>query len=107
AAETIDGLRRPPAAAIGSCRYKLGDLRADRDKYERILDVFRAHNVRYFFYIGGNDSMDTADKITRLAAEIGYELHLVGVPKTIDNDLVGTDHCPGYGSVAKYLAASV
>ncbi|HMC66523.1 MAG TPA: 6-phosphofructokinase [Gemmataceae bacterium] len=106
-AETIEGLRRTPSAAVGSCRYKLGDLIADRDKYQRILDVFRAHNVRYFFYIGGNDSMDTADKINRLAAEAGYELRVVGVPKTIDNDLVGTDHCPGYGSVAKYLAASV
>jgi 6-phosphofructokinase len=106
-AETIAGLRSTPAAAIGSCRYKLGDLHAARDKYQRILDVFRAHNIRYFFYIGGNDSMDTADKINRLAAEVEYELRVVGVPKTIDNDLVGTDHCPGYGSVAKYLATAV
>jgi 6-phosphofructokinase 1 len=106
-ADTIAGLRHTPSAAIGSCRYKLGNLTADRDKYERILDVFRAHDIRYFFYIGGNDSMDTADKVTRLAREQSYELRTVGVPKTIDNDLVATDHCPGYGSVAKYLAASV
>src|SRR5436309_8550826 len=105
-AETIEGLRRTPSAAVGSCRYKLGDLTADRDKYQRILDVFRAHNIRFFFYIGGNDSMDTADKVNRLAAETGYELRGVGVPKTIDNDLAGTDHCAGYGSVAKDLAAS-
>jgi 6-phosphofructokinase 1 len=106
-ADTIAGLRATPSAAIGSCRYKLGDLVRSRDKYQRILEVFRAQNIRYFFYIGGNDSMDTADKINRLAAEEGYELRVVGVPKTIDNDLVGTDHCPGYGSVAKYLATAV
>jgi 6-phosphofructokinase 1 len=106
-AETIEGLRRTPSAAIGSCRYKLGNLTTDRDKYQRILDVFRAHNIRYFFYLGGNDSMDTADKVNRLAAEEGYELRVMGVPKTIDNDLAATDHCPGYGSVAKFLAACV
>jgi ATP-dependent phosphofructokinase / diphosphate-dependent phosphofructokinase len=106
-ADTIAGLRSTPSAAIGSCRYKLGDLVKDRDKYERVLNVFRAHNIRYFFYIGGNDSMDTADKINRLGADVGYELRVIGVPKTIDNDLVGTDHCPGYGSVAKYLATAV
>jgi 6-phosphofructokinase 1 len=105
--ETIAGLRSTPSAAIGSCRYKLGDLARDRDKYERILDVFRAHDVRYYFYIGGNDSMDTADKVNQLAAEEGYALRVMGVPKTVDNDLVATDHCPGYGSVAKYLAAAV
>ncbi len=104
---TIAELRRTPSAAIGSCRYKLGDLTKDRDKYQRLLEVFQAHDVRYFFYIGGNDSMDTADKVNRLAAEMGYELRVMGVPKTIDNDLVATDHCPGYGSVAKYLATSV
>jgi 6-phosphofructokinase 1 len=106
-ADTIAGLRSTPSAAIGSCRYKLGDLVNDRDKYQRVLEVFRAHNIRYFFYIGGNDSMDTADKVNRLATEEGYEFRVVGVPKTIDNDLVGTDHCPGYGSVAKYLATAV
>ena len=106
-AETVAGLRHTPSAAVGSCRYKLGDLTKDRNKYQRILDVFGAHGIRYFFYIGGNDSMDTADKVNRLAAEEGYELRVVGVPKTIDNDLAATDHCPGFGSVAKYLAASV
>jgi len=106
-ADTIAGLRSTPSAAIGSCRYKLGDLVRDRDKYQRILEVFRGHNIRYFFYIGGNDSMDTADKVNRLAEEVGYELRVIGVPKTVDNDLVATDHCPGYGSVAKYLATAV
>jgi 6-phosphofructokinase 1 len=106
-AETIASLAHTPSAAIGSCRYKLGDLANDRDKYQRLLDVFRAHNIRYFFYIGGNDSMDTADKASRLAGEEGYELRVMGVPKTIDNDLVTTDHCPGYGSVAKFLATAV
>jgi 6-phosphofructokinase 1 len=105
-AGTIEGLRSTPSAAIGSCRYKLGDPATDGDKYLRVLDVFRAHDVRYFFYIGGNDSMDTAGKIERLAAAKHYELRVIGIPKTIDNDLVGTDHCPGYGSVAKYLATS-
>jgi ATP-dependent phosphofructokinase / diphosphate-dependent phosphofructokinase len=105
--ETIDDLRRTPSSAIGSCRFKLGDLERDIEKYQRLLQVFRAHDIRYFFYIGGNDSMDTADKTNRLAQREGYELRVVGVPKTIDNDLIGTDHCPGYGSVAKYLATSV
>lgn len=105
--DTITHLRSTPAAAIGSCRYKLGDLGKDQHKYQRLLDVFQAHNIRYFFYIGGNDSMDTADKVNRLSAQQGYELRVIGVAKTIDNDLVGTDHCPGYGSVAKYLATCV
>jgi len=103
----IEGLRRTPSAALGSCRYKLKGLQDSRADYERILEVFRAHDVRYFFYIGGNDSMDTADKLGTLARETGYELRVMGIPKTIDNDLVETDHCPGYGSVIKYLAATV
>jgi 6-phosphofructokinase 1 len=106
-ADTIEQLRCTPSAAIGSCRYKLGDLEKDRDKYQRLLDVFRAHDIRYFFYLGGNDSMDTADKINRLAAQQGYAMRVLGVPKTIDNDLPETDHCPGYGSVAKFLATCV
>jgi 6-phosphofructokinase len=106
-AETIEGLKSTPSAAIGSCRYKLGNLETDRPRYERLLAVFRAHNIRYFFYIGGNDSMDTADKVNQLAKETGFELRVMGVPKTIDNDLPVTDHCPGFGSVAKYVAASV
>jgi len=103
----IDRLRRSPSSALGSCRHKLKSLTDDRADYERILEVFRAHEIRYFFYIGGNDSMDTAAKLGRLAREVDYEMIAVGVPKTIDNDLFGTDHCPGYGSVAKYSATSV
>ncbi|MCY2926294.1 MAG: 6-phosphofructokinase [Planctomycetota bacterium] len=103
----IDRLKRTPSAALGSCRHKLRSLEQDRRDYERILEVFRAHDIRYFFYIGGNDSMDTAAKLGRLAREVDYELVALGVPKTIDNDLAFTDHCPGYGSVAKFNAASV
>ena len=103
-AATIEALKRTPAAAIGSCRYKLKSLDKSKADYERIIDVFKAHNIRYFFYIGGNDSMDTADKVNKLAAESGYDITCMGVPKTIDNDLAFTDHCPGYGSVAKYVA---
>jgi len=99
----IEGLKTSPAAALGSCRHK---VKTDAD-YARILDVFTKHDIRYFFYIGGNDSMDTADKVARLAAQRGYELRVMGVPKTIDNDLAFTDHCPGFGSVIKYLATMV
>jgi len=102
--ETIEALKQTPAAAIGSCRYKLKSIEESRVDFERILDVFRAHDVRYFFYAGGNDSMDTADKVNKLAADSGYELVCIGIPKTVDNDLAFTDHCPGYGSVAKYVA---
>jgi 6-phosphofructokinase len=104
--ETIEALKRTPAAAMGSCRYKLKSLEQSRGDYERILAVFKAHNIRYFFYAGGNDSMDTADKVNKLAADTGYELTCIGIPKTVDNDLACTDHCPGYGSVAKYVATS-
>lgn len=102
--ETVEALKQTPAAAFGSCRYKLKALEKSRLDFDRILDVFKAHDIRYFFYAGGNDSMDTADKINKLAAEGGYELVCMGIPKTIDNDLAYTDHCPGYGSVAKYVA---
>ena len=101
--QQIRALRHTPGAALGTCRYK---LKKTQD-FERVLEVFKAHNIRYFFYIGGNDSQDTADKISKLAQQQGYELRVVGVPKTIDNDLAGTDHCPGYGSVIKYLATTV
>ncbi|MFC1678080.1 6-phosphofructokinase [Planctomycetota bacterium] len=104
--ETIEAMKQTPAAAIGSCRYKLKSLEESKIDYERILDVFKAHNIHYFFYAGGNDSMDTADKVNKLAKDTGYELTCIGVPKTIDNDLACTDHCPGYGSVAKYVATS-
>ena len=102
----IARLRRSPSAALGSCRYKLKDLKKSRADYERILEAFKAHDIRYFFYIGGNDSMDTADKLAQLASEIDYDLVVMGVPKTIDNDLPFTDHSPGYGSVAKFTAVS-
>ncbi|MDR7420788.1 MAG: 6-phosphofructokinase, partial [Armatimonadota bacterium] len=101
-AHTIEGLRSTPSAALGSCRHKLTD-----QDYERLLTVLRAHNIRYFLYIGGNDSADTAWRMGRLAAERGYELRVMSVPKTIDNDLVETDHCPGYGSVSRWLATAV
>ncbi len=98
---TLQRLRRTPSAALGSCRYKLqeGDL-------ERIIHVFRQHDVRYFVYIGGNDSADTSHKISIAAAEMGYDLRIMAVPKTIDNDLPITDHCPGYGSIARFVAQS-
>jgi 6-phosphofructokinase 1 len=101
--QNIRGLRYTPASALGTCRFK---LKRDQE-YERILEVFEAHNIRYFFYCGGNDSQDTADKISKLAQSKGYALRVIGVPKTIDNDLVTTDHCPGYGSVVKYLCTVV
>ena len=97
-------MKRTPSAAAGSCRYKLKSLEESRRDYERVLEVFRAHNIHYFFYIGGNDSMDTADKLAQLAREQKWELRVMGVPKTIDNDLAHTDHTPGYGSEVKFLA---
>ena len=106
-AATIRGLAHTPGGAFGSCRYKLKSLEADRVKYERLLEVFRAHDVRWFLYNGGNDSADTANKVSKLAAEFGYPLTCIGVPKTIDNDLAVTDCCPGFGSAAKYTAVSV
>ena len=99
--EQLDLLARTPASAIGSCRRKLTD--AD---YPAVLECFKKFNIRYFFYNGGNDSMDTCNKVYQLAVESGYELHVIGIPKTIDNDLAVTDHCPGFGSAAKYAAAS-
>ncbi len=101
-ARTIQGLRRTPSAALGSCRHKL----TDKD-YERILAVLKAHNIRYFLYIGGNDSADTSARVAKLAQEKNYELRVMGIPKTIDNDLAYTDHCPGYGSVARFVATAV
>ena len=99
----IEGLRYTPGAALGSSRYKL----SKEEDFARLLEAFKKHEIRYFFYIGGNDSMDTADKINRFANKVGYELRVIGVPKTIDNDLPHTDHTPGYGSAAKFLAATV
>ncbi|NLX14928.1 MAG: 6-phosphofructokinase [Phycisphaerales bacterium] len=103
----IDALKRTPSSALGTCRYKLKSIEKSRVDYERIVKVFKTHDIRYFFYAGGNDSMDTADKISQLAGQMGYDLVAIGVPKTIDNDLPMTDHCPGFGSAAKYAATSV
>jgi 6-phosphofructokinase len=103
--EEIELLKCTPAAALGSIRHKLSDAGQDASEYERIFQVFEAHNIHYFFYAGGNDSMDTISKISAYAAKEGYELRAIGVPKTVDNDLAGIDHCPGYGSVAKHIAA--
>ena len=96
-----------PSSELGTCRYKLADPYEDTEMFDRLLDVFKKHDVRYFFYNGGNDSMDTCEKISRYMDMVGYECRVVGVPKTIDNDLFGTDHCPGYGSAAKYIATSI
>ncbi len=99
-------LQFTPSSALGSCRYKLADPEADAQDYARILEIFKKYDVRYFFYNGGNDSMDTCSKISRYMQQVGYECNIIGVPKTIDNDLFGTDHCPGYASAAKYIATS-
>lgn len=99
---TVELLRHTPSSALGSCRRKL-----DATDLERVLEVFKAHDIRYFFYNGGNDSMDTAQKISQMAQESGYDMHVLGIPKTVDNDLVKTDHCPGFGSVARWLAIAM
>ena len=103
----IAALRHTPGGAFGSCRFKLKSLDADRKHYERLIDVLRAHDIRYFLYNGGNDSADTSLKVAQIAGQLGCELHVIGVPKTVDNDLPVTDTCPGFGSVAKYSAVSV
>src|SRR5579863_8631850 len=103
---TIRGLKYTPAGAFGSARFKLKSLDENRAEYERLIEVFRAHNIGYFFYNGGNDSMDTALKVSQIGASLGYPITCVGVPKTVDNDLPHTDCCPGFGSVAKYVAVS-
>ena len=100
-------LRSTPSSALGSCRYKLMPAEEDERDYARILEIFKKYDVRYFFYNGGNDSMDTCNKVSKYLLQKGYECRVIGVPKTIDNDLCGTDHCPGYGSAAKYIAASM
>ena len=99
-------LKNTPASELGSCRYKLPEPETDDTDYKRILEVFQKHNVRYFFYNGGNDPMDTCVKISRYMASSGWECRVMGIPKTIDNDLYGTDHCPGFASAAKYIATS-
>lgn len=99
-------LKNTPSSELGSVRYKIADPDVDDTDYKRILEIFKKYDVRYFFYNGGNDSMDTCEKISRYLRKVGYECRVIGVPKTIDNDLFGTDHCPGYGSAAKYIATS-
>ncbi len=100
-------MRYTPSSALGSCRYKMKDPDEDDTDYKRILEIFQKYNVRYFFYNGGNDSMDTCNKISKYMKRVGYECRVMGIPKTIDNDLYGTDHCPGFASAAKYIATSM
>ncbi len=106
-ARAISALRYTPAGAFGSCRYKLKGLEESRAQYERLIEVFRAHDIGYFFYNGGNDSADTCLKVSQIAEKLGYPLTAIHVPKTVDNDLPITDNCPGFGSVAKYVATSM
>lgn len=104
--EQIAALKHTPGGAFGSCRYKLKSLSENHREYERLIDVFKAHDIGYFFYNGGNDSQDTAHKVSMISAELNYDIQCIGIPKTIDNDLPITDTCPGFGSVAKYIATS-
>jgi 6-phosphofructokinase len=105
--EAIAGLRYTPSSAFGSCRYKLKSLEENRVEYERLIEVFQAHEIGYFFYNGGGDSQDTSHKVAQIAQKMGYPLICIGIPKTVDNDLPFTDNCPGFGSVAKYVAISI
>lgn len=105
--QSIAGLRSTPSGAFGSCRYRLASPEQDLSEYERLIDVFRAHDIGYFFYNGGGDSQDTAYKMSQIGARLGYPVVSIGIPKTVDNDLPFTDNCPGFGSVAKYVAVSI
>ena len=105
-AQELQLLLHTPSSAMGSCRYKLKDPEEDETDFIRILEIFKKYDVRYFFYNGGNDSMDTCEKIGRYMERCGYACRVIGIPKTIDNDLFGTDHCPGFGSAARYIATS-
>ena len=104
--EELSYLPNTPSSILGSCRYKLADPAKDDKDYRRILEIFQKYDIRYFFYIGGNDSMDTCDKVSRFMANSGWDCRVMGIPKTIDNDLNGTDHCPGFASAAKFIATS-
>ena len=106
-ANKIDILEQTPAAALGSCRKKLPSIEEGREVYEKLISIFKKYNIRYFFYIGGNDSMDTVAKLSEYTKSCDYEMRVLGVPKTIDNDLVGTDHTPGFASAAKYIATTM
>ena len=103
----LDILEQTPAAALGSCRKKMKSPKDDPDTYAKLLEIFKKYDIRYFFYIGGNDSMDTVLKLSEYAKECDYEMRVVGVPKTIDNDLAATDHTPGFGSAAKFVATTM
>lgn len=105
-ASSIGKLKHTPGGAFGSCRYKLKGLDENKAEYERLIEVFKAHNIGYFFYNGGGDSQDTAHKVSQIGEAMGYPIICVGIPKTVDNDLPITDNCPGFGSVAKYIAIS-
>jgi len=105
--KAIAALRHTPGGAFGSCRYKLKGLEQNRLQYERLIEVFRAHNIGYFFYNGGGDSADTCLKVSQLSEKLGYPVQAIHIPKTVDNDLAVTDCCPGFGSVAKYVAVSI
>ena len=105
-AATIAALRHTPGGAFGSARYKLKGLDENREEYQRLIQVFKAHNIGYFFYNGGGDSMDTAHKVSQIGKTLDFPVTCVGIPKTVDNDLPLTDNCPGFGSVAKYVAIS-
>jgi 6-phosphofructokinase len=105
-ASAIAGLRHTPSGAFGSCRYKLKSVEQNRREYERLIEVFETHNIGYFFYNGGGDSADTCLKVSQLSETLGYPIQAIHVPKTVDNDLPITDNCPGFGSVAKYIAVS-
>jgi len=103
----IAALKYTPSGAFGSCRYKLKSLEQNRAEYERLIEVFKAHDIRYFFYNGGGDSADTCLKVSQLSEQMGYPIQAIHIPKTVDNDLPFTDNCPGFGSVAKYIAVSI
>ncbi|HAY15684.1 MAG TPA: 6-phosphofructokinase, partial [Halomonas sp.] len=104
--DAIAALRHTPGGAFGSCRYKLKDIDTHRAQYERLIEVFKAHDIRYFFYNGGGDSQDTANKVSELGKKLDFPVQCIGIPKTVDNDLPHTDCSPGFGSVAKYIAIS-
>ena len=107
-AHDMEQLCQTPSAALGSCRLKLKDLEKDKEQFEKIIEIFRKHEIAYFIYIGGNDSMDTVDKLSQYCSMKGInDITIVGAPKTVDNDLVGTDHCPGFGSAAKYIGVTI
>jgi len=105
--ENIAALKFTPGGAFGSCRYKLKEIQTQQAEYERLIEVFKAHNIGYFFYNGGGDSSDTAYKVSQISETLGYPITCIGIPKTVDNDLPITDCCPGFGSVAKYVATSI